>query len=53
MELFNIGDFETRKEAEIPLCACSNSGSSRCHDLGIGTGAVEGVKPVDLDGCES
>ena len=47
-----IGYLRIGKEAGIPLCVCSNSDSSRANGLGIGTGALGGVKPVDLAGLD-
>lgn len=46
------GDLRIGKEAEIPLCVCSDSGSSRPEGLGIGTGALGGVKPDDPGGLD-
>jgi hypothetical protein len=51
-ELKGIGDLRDEKEDEIPLCMCSNSGSSRGKDLGIGTGAVGEVNPDDPGGFD-
>ncbi len=50
--MFRMGYFRDGKEAESPLWACSNSGSSRGKDLGIGTGTVGGVKPDDPGGLD-
>lgn len=50
--MFRVGYLRIGKEAEIPLCVCSNSGPSRIKGLGIGTGALGGVKPVDSDGLD-
>jgi hypothetical protein len=47
--MFRIGDLRIGNEAGIPLCVCSNSGSSRAKGLGIVTG---GVKPVDPSGLD-
>ena len=47
-----IGDLRFGKEAGVPLCVFSNPGSSRTKGLGIGTGALGGVKPVDPDGLD-
>jgi hypothetical protein len=50
--MFRTGDLRIGKEAGSPLCVCPDSGSSRAEGLGIGTGAVGGVKPVDPDGLD-
>lgn len=47
-----IGYLRIGKEAGIPLCLCSNSGSSRAKGLGIGTGDLGGVKLVDPVGLD-
>ena len=49
--MFKIGVLRIGKEAGIPLSACSDSTSSRTG-LGIGTGAVGGVKPVFPGGLD-
>jgi hypothetical protein len=49
--MFKIGYLRIGNEAGIPLCVCSNSGSSRAKGLGIVTGAW-GVKPVDPSGLD-
>jgi hypothetical protein len=50
--MYRIGDFRDEKEDGIPLCMCSDSGSSRGKDSGIGTGAVERVNPDDPGGLD-
>lgn len=50
--MFRIGALRIGKEAGVPLCVCPNSGSSRAKGLGIGTGPLGGVKPVDPDGLD-
>ena len=50
--MFKMGDLSNGKEAGVPLWVSSDSTSSRAKDLGIGTGAVGGVKPVDLGGLD-
>lgn len=47
-----MGDLRDGKEAGTPLGVCSNSASSLAKGLGNGTGAVGGLKPVDLDGLD-
>ena len=47
-----IGYLRIGKEAGIPLCVCSNSGSLHSKGLGIGIGALGGVKPVDPAGLD-
>jgi hypothetical protein len=47
-----VGYLRIGKEPEIPLCVCSNPGSSCAKGLGIGTGDFGGVKPVDPSGLD-
>lgn len=47
-----MGDLRNGKEAGFPLWICTSSASSRPKDLGIGTGAVGGVKPVGIEGLD-
>jgi hypothetical protein len=49
--MFKIGPLRIGKEVDIPLSAYPNSTSSRTG-LGIGTGAVGGVKPVFPSGLD-
>jgi hypothetical protein len=50
--MYRTGDLRIGKEAGLPLCVCSNSGPSHAKGLGIGTGALGGVKPVDPGGLD-
>jgi hypothetical protein len=50
--MFKMGDLRNGKEEGVPLWVCISSASSRPTDLGIGTGAVGGVKPVDIEGFD-
>jgi hypothetical protein len=45
--MYRIGDLCIEEEEGLPLCVCSNSGTSRAKGLGIGTGALGGDKLVD------
>lgn len=47
--MFRIGYLRIGKEAGIPLCVCSDSGSSRAKGLGIVSGRVKPVDPSGLD----
>jgi hypothetical protein len=49
--MFRIGGLRNGKEDGIPLRVCS-SGSSRAKGVGIGTGDLGGVKPVDSGGLD-
>lgn len=50
--MFRIGYLRVGKEAEIPLCVCPDSSSSRDKGVGIDTGTLGGVKPVDPGGLD-
>jgi len=49
--MFRIG-LRIGKEAGVPLCVCSNSGSACAKGLGIVTGDLGGVEPIDPSGLD-
>jgi hypothetical protein len=51
--MYRIGDSRIGKEEGLPLCVCSNSGTSRAKGLGIGTGALGGDKLVGPGGLDN